>query len=141
MSEPNIDNKKRIDEYIANNNCEEKDSIPVILKGEKERLPVYRLPIELLYYNIRNGRFAAEYRNEVKKQGGDLVPETKEDAKKIRNLLWNLDINESKRTYDDIKQRGQWQPGIITEDGYVVDGNRRMTILSKLFNDTSNDEF
>ena len=141
MSEPNIDNKKRIDEYIANNNCEEKDAIPVILKGEKERLPVYRLPIELLYYNIRNGRFAAEYRNEVKKQGGDLVPETKEDAKKIRNLLWNLDINESKRTYDDIKQRGQWQPGIITEDGYVVDGNRRMTILSKLFNDTSNDEF
>ena len=39
------------------------------------------------------------------------------------------------------KDRGQWLPGIITEDGYVIDGNRRMTILSKLFEDTSNDEF
>lgn len=141
MSESNTDNKIRIDEYIASNDCEEKDSIPVILKGEKKRLSVYKLPIKLLYYNIRNGRFAAEYRNEVKKQGGDLVPEKKEDSNKIRNLLWNLDINESKRTYDDIKQRGQWQPGIITEDGYVIDGNRRMTVLSKLFLDTSNDDF
>ena len=69
------------------------------------------------------------------------VPEKKEDANKIRNLLWNLDHNESKRMYDDIKQRGQWQPGIITEEGYVIDGNRRMTILSKLFVDTSDDEF
>jgi len=141
MSESNPDNKKRIDDYIESNDCEEKDSIPVILRGERKRLHVYRLPIELLYYNIRNGRFAAEYRNEVKKQGGDLVPEKKEDANKIRNLLWNLDPNESKRMYDDIKQRGQWQPGIITEEGYVIDGNRRMTILSKLFADTSDDEF
>ena len=141
MSEFNRDNKTRIDEYITTNDCEENDSIPVNLKGEKKRLQVYRLPIELLYYNIRNGRFAAEYINEVKKQGGELKPEDKEDAKKIKNLLWNLDVNESKRTYDDIKDRGQWLPGIITEDGYVIDGNRRMTILSKLFEDTSNDEF
>ncbi|MDC0199909.1 hypothetical protein OAJ83_03565 [Candidatus Nitrosopelagicus sp.] len=141
MSELNSDNKTRIDEYITTNDCEENDSIPVNLKGEKKRLQVYRLPIELLYYNIRNGRFAAEYINEVKKQGGELKPEDKEDAKKIKNLLWNLDVNESKRTYDDIKDRGQWLPGIITEDGYVIDGNRRMTILSKLFEDTSNDEF
>ena len=77
MSESNPDNKKRIDVYIESNDCEEKDSIPVILRGERKRLNVYRLPIELLYYNIRNGRFAAEYRNEVKKQGGDLVPEKK----------------------------------------------------------------
>lgn len=134
-------NKNRIDEYIQNNKSEIKESVPVIIKGEKKNLSVYRLPIDLLYYNIRNGRFAAEYRNEVKKEGGALIPEKTEDAKKIRDLLWNLNVNESKLTYQDIKQRGQWEPGIITEDGYVIDGNRRMSILSKLFQDTSNDEF
>ena len=142
MSEANIDNKNRIDEYIGNHDdCQVKESVPVIIRGEKIILSVYKLPIDLLYYNIRNGRFAAEYRNEVKKEGGALIPEKKEDAKKIRNLLWNLNVNESKLTYQDIQQRGQWKPGIITEDGYVIDGNRRMSILSKLFEDTSDDEF
>ena len=141
MTESNHNNKSRIDEYIENNDCQINESVPVIIKGEKKNLSVYRLPTDLLYYNIRNGRFAAEYRNEIKKEGGVLIPEEKEDAKKIQNLLWNLNVNESKLTYQDIQQRGQWKAGIITEDGYVIDGNRRMSILSKLFDDTSNDEF
>ena len=141
MTESNHNNKSRIDEYIENNDCQINESVPVIIKGEKKNLSVYRLPTDLLYYNIRNGRFAAEYRNEIKKEGGVLIPEEKEDAKKIQNLLWNLSINESKLTYQDIQERGQWKAGIITEDGYVIDGNRRMSILSKLFDDTSNDEF
>ena len=141
MPESNENNKSRIDEYIKNNDCQINESVPVMIKAEKKNLSVYRLPIKLLYYNIRNGRFAAEYRNEIKKEGGDLNPEEKEDAKKIQNLLWNLNINESKLTYQDIQQRGQWKPGIITEDGFVIDGNRRMSIISKLFDDTSQDEF
>ena len=90
MTESNHNNKSRIDEYIENNDCQINESVPVIIKGEKKNLSVYRLPIDLLYYNIRNGRFAAEYRNEIKKEGGVLIPEEKEDAKKIQNLLWNL---------------------------------------------------
>ena len=141
MPEANTNNKNRIDEYIANHDCEIKESVLVIIRGDRKTLSVYKLPIDLLYYNIRNGRFAAEYRNEVKKEGGALIPEKTDDAKKIRDLLWNLNVNESKLTYQDIQQRGQWEPGIITDDGYVIDGNRRMSILSKLFQDTSNDEF
>jgi|LWDU01.1.fsa_nt_gi hypothetical protein len=141
MSEHNTNNKNRIDEYISNHDCEIHDRVPVNIRGEKINLVVYKLPIEILYYNIRNGRFAAEYRNEVKKEGGILSPEKKEDAKKIQNLLWRLNVNDSEDTYEDILQRGQWRPGIITEDGYVIDGNRRMAILSKLFTDTGNDEF
>ena len=69
MPESNDNNKSRIDEYIKNNDCQINESVPVIIKGEKKNLSVYRLPIDLLYYNIRNGRFAAEYRNEIKKEG------------------------------------------------------------------------
>ena len=53
MSENNINNKNRIDEYIGNHDCEEKESVPVIIRGVRITLSVYKLPIELLYYNIR----------------------------------------------------------------------------------------
>ena len=138
----NQDSKDRIDKYIKENpNCKQQEVIPLILQGQKKKIVVYRLPIELLYYNIRNGRFAAEYASLVKKQGGELKAEDPNDAKKIKRLLLGLDKNETSRTYDDIKLKGQWVPGISTEDGYVIDGNRRMSILTQLFEDTADDNF
>lgn len=133
----NKDNKTRIDEYIkAHPESALELVFPINLKGEKRLLKVYKLPIDLLFFNVRNGRFAAEYIELVKREGGDLQPEKKEDAKKIKKMLLELDPSETKRTYDDIKIRGQWNCGIITDDGYVIDGNRRMSIISKLYDDT-----
>ena len=138
----NQDSKDRIDKYIKENpKCKQQEVVPLILQGQKKKIIVYRLPIELLYYNIRNGRFAAEYASLVKKHGGEVKAEDPNDAKKIKRLLLDLDKNETSRTYDDIKLKGQWVPGIITEDGYVIDGNRRMSILTQLFEDTTDDNF
>ena len=133
----NIDNKIRIDEYIGSNpDSKLETKFPISLKGVKKVLDVYRLPTEMLFYNIRNGRFAAEYKELVRNEGGDLRSENKNDANKIKNLLLDLDIIETKRTLDDLNVRGQWNCGIITNDGYVIDGNRRMAIISKLYNET-----
>ena len=138
----NQDSKDRIDKYIKENpECEQRQVVPIVLKEERKEIPVYRLPIELLYYNIRNGRFAAEYKSLLKKHGGELKAEDPNDAKKIKDLLLSLDPSETSVTYDDIKARGQWVPGIITEDGYVIDGNRRMAIITKLFEDTADGKF
>ena len=138
----NQDSKDRIDKYIKENpKSKQQEVVPLILQGQKKKIIVYRLPIELLYYNIRNGRFAAEYASLVKKHGGELKAEDPNDAKKIKDLLLGLDKNETSRTYDDIKLKGQWVPGISTEDGYVIDGNRRMSILTQLFEDTADDNF
>jgi hypothetical protein len=138
----NQESKTRIEKYITENPKQKlPDIVPLILKGQKKKVAVFRLPIELLYYNIRNGRFAAEYKSLVKKHGGELKAEEPNDAKKIKQLLFDLDKNETSRTYDDIKAKGQWVPGIITEDGYVIDGNRRMAILTQLFEDTADDNF
>ena len=138
----NQDSKDRIDKFIKENpKCKQQEVVPLILQGQKKKIIVYRLPIELLYYNIRNGRFAAEYASLVKKHGGELKAEDPNDAKKIKHLLLGLDKNETSRTYDDIKLKGQWLAGIITEDGYVIDGNRRMSILTQLFEDTADDNF
>ncbi len=133
----NLDNKTRIDKYISDHpESQLIDRFPLSLKGEKKVLTVYRLPIDILFYNIRNGRFAAEYSELVKREGGHLQPEKKEDSNKIKELLLSLDKTETTRTYNDIKIRGQWKCGVITQDGYVIDGNRRMSIISKLYEDT-----
>ena len=133
----NTDNKTKIDKYISDHPESKLEQVfPISLKGQKKILKVYRLPTDYLFYNIRNGRFAAEYKELVKREGGHLQPEKKEDSNKIKQMLLDLDKTETKRTYDDIKIRGQWNCGVITEDGYVIDGNRRLSIISKLYDDT-----
>lgn len=133
----NIDNKTKINKYILDHPESKLERVfPISLKGQKKILKVYRLPTDYLFYNIRNGRFAAEYKELVKIEGGHLQPERKEDSNKIKQMLLDLDKTETKRTYDDIKIRGQWNCGVITEDGYVIDGNRRLSIISKLCDDT-----
>lgn len=133
----NTDNKTKIDKYISDHpELKLEQVFPISLKGQKKILKVYRLPTDYLFYNIRNGRFAAEYKELVKREGGHLQPEKKEDSNKIKQMLLDLDKTETKRTYDDIKIRGQWNCGVITEDGYVIDGNRRLSIISKLYDDT-----
>lgn len=133
MSNP--ENKIALQEYLDKNKekCQTTETVPVLLKGNRELLPVYKIPLNYLFFNIKNGRFKAEYIELVRKNGGrELDPTVTEDAKKIQKLLLGLDEIETKRTTIDIQQRGQWNPGIMTHDGFVIDGNRRLSILQTL---------
>ena len=133
----NVENKTRIDTYINTNpDAKTGEKFPISLKGEKKLLDVYRLPAAMLFYNIRNGRFAAEYNEMIRKEGGYLNPEDRTDEEKIKRLLLSLDEGETKRTYNDLKIREQWNCGIITDDGYLIDGNRRKAIMSEIYKDT-----
>lgn len=137
MSTQNQDNKTNIDNYIENNpHCIlELKSRTEIIDGESVVVPGYRLPLELIFYNIENGRFASQYTKLVRKNGGkDLDSTKKEDAKKIQKLLLELNPEDTNRTYVHL-QKGQTHLGLITQDGFLIDGNRRMSIISKLFED------
>jgi len=62
-------NSLKITEYIKNNpNCTVPKRITIVLQGKKTDLETFRLPLDLTYYNIKNGRFAAEYVDLVKKE-------------------------------------------------------------------------
>ena len=129
-----------VEEYIANHDCKTEETVPVLIKGKKHVLSVYRLPLDHLYYNIKNGRFKMEYLLLVQKNGGrDLDPENAKDGIKIKKTLLSLDPSETRRTMDDMRERGQWVPGVITHDGFVIDGNRRLAILDEL--SAKNEEF
>jgi hypothetical protein len=93
---------------------------------------VYRLPINLLAFNIRNGRFAAELRATEKQLGRRLDALMPEDDEVIRKLLLNQDEFATGLLKDDIRKVGQTDPGIITHDGFVINGNRRMAVLQAL---------
>ena len=138
----NVKNKIRIDKYVKTHpDAKMKEMFPISLKGSKKMLDVYKIPTDILFYNIRNGRFAAEYEETVKREGGHLNPEDKTDAEKIKQILLDLNKDETRRTYNDLKIREQWNCGIITEDGYVIDGNRRKAIISKLYEDTGEEKW
>jgi len=110
--------------------------IKVSLSGRTEQLKVYRLPIKSLIFNIRNGRFASELIEKEKELKRKLNPTTPADAKIIQKLLLEQDEHETEALKEDLKKHGQMNPGIITWDGAVINGNRRMAILSELQKET-----
>jgi hypothetical protein len=130
-----FENKIALHEYLDKNEatCKTRETFPVILKDNREVLDVYLIPLDYLIFNIKNGRFKAEYLEKKRENGGkDLDPTTSKDKKIIQKLLLDLDPLETQRTMDDIRALEQKIPGIMTWDGAVIDGNRRLSILMAL---------
>ena len=129
----NDGNAKKIDEYIAQNpDCKLPKTHSVIIKGESHDIQVYKLPLDLLFFNIKNGRFAAEYLELKEKIGRDLQPGNPEDKKIIQKMLLELDAKKSLDLENDLRRYGQRDPGICTFDGNVHNGNRRMSVIHNI---------
>ncbi len=105
---------------------------PIEIDGEKQILPFYRLPIKLLRYNVNNGRLAMEISEWETNNKRPLDASDLNDAKQIRDLLLSIDGSKSESLKDDLKKNGQMEPGVITFDGIVINGNRRMALLETL---------
>ena len=141
MTDENLNQKLKIDKYIEQTDCKTKKTRSVYLNGQWEDLSGIKLPIDLLHYNIKNGRFAKEYVKITRDEGRQLVSEDPQDAEKIQNLLLSLSIGDNEKTRESIKHGGQIDLAIITRDGYVIDGNRRMAILSQLYEKTGDKKY
>lgn len=131
--EINTENAKRIDSYIFDYpTCKAEFAEKVTIQDKITRIPVYRLPLNMLFYNIQNGRFAAEYIELKKKTGRELDSQNPNDAKEIEKMLRNQSESKTKWLKEDIRNNGQRDSGIITHDGFVINGNRRMSVLNLL---------
>lgn len=111
------------------------------IMGKREVLNVYRLPIKSLRYNIRNGRFAAELRAVEAKKGRKLDTNDPVDAAIVKKILREQSKDETQFLKKDLKQKGQIDPGLITHDGYVINGNRRMALFEALYEEEPNPEY
>lgn len=97
-------------------------------QGEIREFDVYKIPLEFLVYNVENGRISSLVKS-YKREYGDLDMTRETDMNKIAQFLFESSKDRNEKTMRDLAQNGQLEPGIITMDGVIVDGNRRASLL------------
>ena len=112
------------------------------LRGKTEARPVYRIPLDLLYYNDKNGRIATLI-SKWEAENGYKISELDRDKynETIENYIIKSNEQAYKRTKNNIKIVGQMEAGVVLSNGCVIDGNRRYTCLRKLYEENSNGGF
>lgn len=102
------------------------------IKGKTQSYPVYQIPLDLLVYNRRNGRIISSM-NRFESDGNDVSVLSKEEYNKVIQQFI-IDSNKSAldKTKKNIELFGQRLPGVVLNDGTVVDGNRRFTCMRLL---------
>lgn len=114
-----------------------KPKLPIKVDGvSPETLDVYKIPLDYLYYNDKNGRIATG----ISQYEGELHPANDQDDPNynifVEKLIEQDNTNALKRTTNSIKESGQQVYGYVLDDGRIVDGNRRFTALRDIHRTT-----
>ena len=150
------ENKNR-DVWITNKRKELKSAINVESKidddfykvkvrsdSEIAKLPVYKIKHNILGYNFNNGRIIAEKTYYEQTENILLDPMNDEHQMIIGKILYESKFYSSTATEDlekDIMEKGLEEPLIVSIDGTVWNGNRRLSIYRKLYEDTGDQKY
>lgn len=106
---------------------------PLVFNGEKRFYDVIEVPLHLLRFNTKNGRILMEIASLSEVTGErTLDADDIQSQELIFNALWNSNLERNEKTLKDLENKGQLVPGVITEDGVIIDGNRRASLLMRL---------
>ena len=94
---------------------------------------VYLIPIDYLAPNVLNDRIAWKTREWEAVNGRKLSVNNQQDTEYVFQLIEDENPKDNERTIKDLADKGQQIDGIITNDGIIIDGNRRATLLRKLY--------
>ncbi len=111
--------------------------VPLSYKGDTKRVNVYKIPLEYLIYNKYNGRIGSEVKS-YERQYRPLNAENETDKKYIEKLLFDSSSDRNKSTMKSLIDIKQQRHGIVTEDGVIIDGNRRAMLLNKIVSEQKN---
>lgn len=129
---------KKINEIVNNSDSISTKKLPNDFikynSNNNNSFNVYKIPISLLSYNPNNGRITSFISKIENSKDQDNLNE------EIEKFIMESNKNENDRTKKNIKLNGQQEPGIILDNGIVIDGNRRFTCLRQL-NRENNKEF
>lgn len=102
------------------------------IKDETENYTVYRIPLEKLFYNDRNGRIAT-YISKCIADGNSMERSNLDEYNNVlHGFIRESNSNALDATKENINRFGQRLPGVVLQDGRVIDGNRRFTCLREL---------
>lgn len=108
--------------------------IPLTYNGERKEFNAYAIPLENLVYNPYNGRIGSVVKS-YERQHHTLDPENPEDVKIIEEFLWKSKETANDKTLQSLRRDHQQRYGIVTSDGVIIDGNRRASLLNKIYRD------
>lgn len=98
-------------------------------EGRKE--PVYVVPLNLLRFRKENGRISSSVKTH-ERLVGPLDAADNEAQEKLRQFLREKDPERTSELKQLLLATGQREPGIITADGFLINGNRRKVALDEL---------
>ena len=125
----------RIDQEVSNS----KRAGTLMFRGKNEQLPVVRVSIELPIYRVRNGRTGVEQNDYIRREGkaksyfsNGEEDQSVQDAQ--HQILLTMSKNQNGNIYKELKRATeQIEPLIITADGVIVNGNRRLAAMRDLY--------
>ncbi|MFF1738543.1 transcriptional regulator [Streptomyces mirabilis] len=112
--------------------------VTVEFRGEQKHLHVISMPVDMLYFNPATHRIRAQLTLDPKRKGILEVEPWGEEAQSYLHDLLRCNPSNPNQTDPDYTalqeelEDGQREPGIITPDGILVDGNTRCAALRDL---------
>ncbi len=104
------------------------------LGGVTKAYPVYRVRLNLLYYNDQNDRIATwitQYKSDPENAAFDTL-DREQYNKTIEGFIIASNPAAMEKTKNNIALVNQREPGVVLADGRIIDGNRRFTCLRLL---------
>lgn len=131
---------RHVQKYI-----EEHDAVyeyPFEIEGRPSPVqPVHRLPLNVLRFNVQNGRYVAERLALERQLGTALDRLNVHHQEQIRRMLKEENPSRWNDLKSDLREHGQQTPAIATAEGDVINGNRRMALLLELHGETHQPKF
>ena len=134
----NSEDRKKLLDQIQEENTPYTTGVPLVYHGERRQFNVYRIPLNILTYNPYNGRIGSVVKS-FERQNHTLSPNNQEDIKIIEEFLWKSKETANKKTMESLLNDHQQKFGIVTSDGKIIDGNRRASLLNRIWNDKNID--
>lgn len=92
---------------------------------------VYKVPLDLLRFRKENGRISSSVKS-YERTTGHLSGKDSEAQSLLRKFLRDKDPEKTDELKQLLRAEGQREPGIITADGFLINGNRRKVALDEL---------
>lgn len=128
-----------VEERLRQARTENGAKVTVDWRGEQKHLDVISMPVELLYFNPDTHRIRAQRTlDPARDKALDEDPWSSESQEYLRYLLTRKPSNPNQldpdytALMDELDDFQQKEPGIITREGILVDGNTRRAALMEL---------
>ena len=130
-------------DYLGTDVAPTGTSKKLTIDGVTKPYPVYRVRLDLLYYNDQNDRIATWISQYNSEHGSDMLGSL--DRQQYNNIIEHFIVQSNptaiERTQLNIELVGQREPGVVLTDGRIIDGNRRFTCLRRIHQKDENTNY